>query len=220
MWPLPADRRPPFPWRSNNVKIVLTQDVQDLGNAGDVKDVAAGYARNYLIPRGLATAATPVAVKQAERLRSAGARRDDRLAAHAAALAERLAGTTLTFEAKAGEKGRLYGSITTADIADALSREIGESFDRRKHIIGDPLRHVGEHVVPVRLTAEVTAEVKVLVNPVGGELPEEPAASSAEEEAAQDQPVDAASSSTAAEEEGTDTEGAESAEAEAEQQEA
>jgi large subunit ribosomal protein L9 len=185
----------------NIVKIVLTQDVQDLGHAGDVKNVAVGYARNYLIPQGLATAATPAAMEQAERLRSAGARRDERIAVRAAELAEQLAATTLTFEAKAGEKGRLYGSITTAEIADALSQQIGESFDRRKHILSDPIRHVGEHIVPVRLSAEVTAEVKVLVNPAGGQATESTAASEPEEEAAPDQPAGSATEAAASEEE-------------------
>ncbi|TET52043.1 MAG: 50S ribosomal protein L9 [Anaerolineales bacterium] len=156
------------------MKIVLKQDVAELGSAGDVKNVATGYARNYLIPQGLAVKATATALKQTEQLRSAGTRRDERLAAQAVELAERISATTLTFEAKAGEKGRLYGSITTGDIAEALSKEIGESLDRRKHILGDPIRHVGEHVVPVRLSAEVTAELKVLVNPVGGEAAQEP----------------------------------------------
>ena len=98
---------------------------------------------------------------------------------------QRLSEVTLTFEAKASEKGRLFGSITTADIAEALEREIGEKFDRRKHILSEPLRQVGEHVVSVRLTPEITAEVKAVVKPEGGELPEatpdEPAEESVEE---------------------------------------
>jgi large subunit ribosomal protein L9 len=177
-----------LPWRSSNVKIVLKSDVPNLGVAGDVTDVAPGYARNYLIPQGLAVPATASALQQSEQLRSASTRRDERLAAQAAELAKRLGETTLTFEAKAGEKGRLYGSVTTAEIADALSQEIGETFDRRKHILGDPIRHVGEHLVPVRLTAEVTASVKVLVKPADGERAEE-AEAPAEGEAASEQPT-------------------------------
>lgn len=91
---------------------------------------------------------------------------------------------TLTFQAKAGEKGRLYGSITTSDIADALEREVGEKFDRRKNILCDPIRQVGEHVIPVRLTTDVVAEVKVVVKPEGGELlEEEPAPADVQEQA-------------------------------------
>jgi large subunit ribosomal protein L9 len=163
------------------VKIILTRDVSNLGQAGDVKDVAAGYARNYLIPNGLAIKATPGALKEFERRRTAEARRDEKLTAHAEALAQRLSGVTLVFEAKAGEKGQLYGSITTAEIAEALEREIGETFDRRKQILSEPLRHVGEHVVSVRLAADVVAEVKAVVKPEGEELPEEASAEPGEE---------------------------------------
>jgi large subunit ribosomal protein L9 len=161
------------------VKIILTRDVHNLGVTGDVKDVATGYARNYLIPRGLAIKATPSALEEFERRQTAEARREERLSTRAAVLAQRLSEVTLIFEAKASEKGRLFGSITTADIVEALEREIGEKFDRRKHILSDPLRHVGEHFISVRLTSDVVAEVKAVVKPEGGELPaavpEEPA---------------------------------------------
>ncbi|MDY6877549.1 MAG: 50S ribosomal protein L9 [Chloroflexota bacterium] len=152
------------------MKIILTRDVPNLGHAGDVKDVATGYARNYLIPKRWATKATAGALKEFERQQASVARREERLAAHAEVLAQRLSSLTLTFEAKAGDKGRLYGSITPARIAEALEREIGEKFDRRKHIIAEPIRQVGQHVVPVRLTADVEATVKVVVKPEGGEL--------------------------------------------------
>lgn len=161
------------------MKIILIRDVPDLGQAGDVKKVAVGYARNYLIPRGLAVKATPGALKEYEHRRATESRRDERLAAWAEALATRLSGLTLTFEAKAGETGRLYGSITSADVAAALERETGEKFDRRKQILSDPIREVGEHTIPVRLTGDVVAEVKAVVTPEGGELleaaPTEPA---------------------------------------------
>jgi len=160
------------------VKVILTQDVPNLGQAGDVEDVAAGYARNYLFREGLAVKATKGASKEFERRVAAEARREDKMAAHAEALAKQLEGITLTFEAKAGETGHLYGSVTPSDIAEALEREIGEAFDRRKQIPSEPLREVGEHTVPVRLSSDVVAEVKVLVKPEGGELPqtEEPEA--------------------------------------------
>jgi large subunit ribosomal protein L9 len=156
---------------ASSVKIILTQDVPNLGQAGDVKDVAGGYARNYLLPQGMAVKASPGAQKEYERRRAADARRTNKLLAEAEVLAQRLAGVTLTMEAKAGETGRLYGSITPSDLADALGREVGEAFDRRKHILSDPIREVGEHTVAVRLAPEVTAEVKVIVTPEGGELP-------------------------------------------------
>jgi large subunit ribosomal protein L9 len=168
------------------VKIILTSDVHNLGQAGDVKDVSAGYARNYLIPQGLALKATAGAMKGFQRRQATDASRAERLAERAEALAQRLSEVTLTFEAKAGEKGRLYGSITTADIAEALQREVGEKFDRRKNILSDPIRQVGRHVVSVRLSPDVVAEVKAVVKPEGGELPEEAPAEPAEEPAPAD----------------------------------
>lgn len=168
------------------MKIILTHNVPNLGQAGDIKNVAAGYARNYLIPRQLATKATPGALKEFERRRSAEIHRDKRLADRAEVLAQRLSDITLIFEAKAGETGRLYGSITTADIVEALERESGEKFDRRKHILSDPIREVGEHIVSVRLSADVTAEVKAIVKPEGGELPEAIPAEPVEEPAPED----------------------------------
>lgn len=155
------------------MKIILTRDVLNVGRAGDVKKVAAGYARNYLIPNGLAVLATPGALKEFKLRRSAEERREEKMAAHAEALAEQLSGVSLAFEAKAGEKGRLYGSITTAEIAEALERATGLEFDRRKQILSEPLREVGEHVISIRLSADVVAEVKATVRPEGGELPGE-----------------------------------------------
>ncbi len=154
------------------MKIILTRDVYNLGQAGDVKDIATGYARNYLIPKGLAVKATPGILKEFDLRRATEASREERLAARAEALAQRLSEVALIFEAKASEKGRLFGSITTTDIAEALEREVGEKFDRRKHILSEPLRQVGEHVVSVRLTPDVVTEVQVVVKPEGGELPE------------------------------------------------
>jgi large subunit ribosomal protein L9 len=153
------------------VKVILTRDVPNLGHAGDVKTVADGYASHYLIPHGLAVQATPGALREAQLRQAAEARREQRLASRAEALAQRLRGITLTFEAKAGEKGHLYGSITPSDIAEALGRATGEQFDRRKHILSEPIRQIGRHVVQVRLRADVVAEVEVLVKPEGGELP-------------------------------------------------
>lgn len=164
------------------MKVILTRDVPNLGQAGDVKDIATGYARNYLIPKGMAMKATSGVVKEFESRRDMEAHRKERLATRAEALAQRLSSVTLTFEAKASEKGRLFGSVTTADLAEALGREVGKKFDRRKHILSDPLRQVGEHVVSVRLTADVVAEVKVVVKPEGGELPEATPAEPVEEQ--------------------------------------
>ena len=174
------------------MKVILIRDVPDVGHAGDIKNLADGYARNYLIARGLAVKATPGTLKEYERRRVADASRDARLADRAEALAQRLRGVTLTFEAKAGEKGRLYGSITPTEIAEALEREIGEKFDRRKNILADPIRQIGEHAIPVRLTSDVVAEVKVIVKPEGEELPEPAPARAAEEPLSADEQAQAA----------------------------
>ena len=173
------------------MKVILTREVHNLGQVGDVKDVATGYARNYLIPKGLAIKATAGALKEFERKQFAETRREERLATRAEALVQRLSQVTLTFEAKASEKGRLFGSITTADIAEALEREVEEKFDRRKHIISEPLRNVGEHVISVRLTSEIVAEVKAEVRPEGGELPEETPDESVEESTPTDEQTEA-----------------------------
>jgi large subunit ribosomal protein L9 len=156
------------------VKVILTDDVPKLGNAGDIKTVADGYARNYLFPKGLAVVATPGAMKEYELQRDADGRRERRLAAKAEALAKRLRKVTLVFEAKAGETGHLYGSITTSSIARALEAEVGEKFDRRR-IISDPIRQIGWHTVSLRLRSDVVGEFKVVVKAEGGEMPEEPA---------------------------------------------
>ncbi|MBN1179431.1 MAG: 50S ribosomal protein L9 [Anaerolineae bacterium] len=150
------------------MKIILTQTVHNLGKAGEIKDVNAGYARNYLIPQGLATPATPGAINQFKSEQKAVAKREARLAAEAAGLVEQLNAVTLTFEAKAGPTGRLYGSVTTVDMAEALEQQTGTAFDRRK-IMSDPLRDVGTHVVPVEVVKGAIAQIKVVVKAEGGE---------------------------------------------------
>ena len=155
------------------MKVILKQDVPGLGTAGEIKEVALGYARNYLIPKGLAEAATPGVVKMVQEQLKARAEREARLAERAAELAEKMSALTLTFQAKAGPTGRLYGSVTTADIAEALGKELGVPVDRRK-ILSDSLREVGEHTVSVRLSRDVEAQVRVVVQAEGAEeAPEE-----------------------------------------------
>jgi large subunit ribosomal protein L9 len=168
------------------VKVILTHDVPNLGHAGDVKNVAVGYARNYLFREGLAVKASEGAVNDFERRRAADARREEKMTARAEALAKQLEGITLTFEAKSGETGHLYGSVTPSVIAEALEREIGQKIDRRKQILSEPLREVGEHTVSVRLSSSVVAEVKVVVKPEGGELPPAEAAAEVEEPVSED----------------------------------
>jgi large subunit ribosomal protein L9 len=151
------------------MKVLLLEDVDNLGLAGQVVTVADGYGRNYLIPRGLAKVASKGALKQADQVRKAGERKRARQLADAQDLARRIERLTLTFQARAGEKGKLYGSITTADMAQGLERELGQEFDRRK-IISDPLRQIGEHSVQIRLLTDVSTSLKVVIEPEGGQV--------------------------------------------------
>jgi len=164
------------------MKVLLVEDVEGLGSTGEVHEVAMGYARNYLLPQELAVVATPGAIKALKAKKKAQARKEARLAEEATELAEQMSQLTLTFEAKAGPTGRLYGSITTADIAEALEKELDTEVDRRK-ISTDPLREVGEHMVPVRLSRDVEAQVTVVVHAEGVEEESEPSEPAGEIEA-------------------------------------
>ena len=145
------------------MKVLLLRDHDKLGKAGDVKNVADGYARNYLLPRGLAVLATASALKQADTIRKSEERRRARLYAEAQAVANQLTGTTLTFHALAGETGKLYGSITANDIVEAIKREKGLDVDKRKVDLREPLRSLGTHSVPIRLATDLAPTVTVVV---------------------------------------------------------
>lgn len=145
------------------MQVLLVQDVDRLGQAGDVKKVADGYARNYLFPRGLAIAATPGAIRQTELQQQAEARREAKELTEAQALAQVLDGQSVTFQAKAGETDRLYGSITNVNIADALSEKVGQEVDRRKIELGEPLKDLGTHAVTIRLASEAEAKITVII---------------------------------------------------------
>jgi len=145
------------------VKVVLDKDVKDLGRAGQVKEVADGYARNYLFPRRLAVPATPGALKQVEAREKASQRRLAGEEREAEQIAERLETQPLKIYPKVGEQGRLYGSVTAADVAEALSKELGQPVDKRKIELDEPIRTLGEYRVPFRITRTVTAVVTVQV---------------------------------------------------------
>lgn len=145
------------------MQVLLVKDVEQLGKAGDVRQVSDGYARNYLIPRGLAVLATPGAIRQAERQRQAAAQRQAKTLSKAQALARLLDGLTVTFKARAGESDRLYGSITNAHIAEALSEKVGQEVDRRKIDLEEPLKQLGTHAVTVRLAPEAEAKITVVI---------------------------------------------------------
>ena len=147
------------------MKVLLMRDHDKLGKAGDVKNVADGYARNFLLPRRLAVLATAGALKQAETVRRAEEKRRARLFAEAQAVAHQLTGTTLIFRALASETGKLYGSITAGDIAEAVQREKGLELDKRKIELRDPLRSLGTHTVSVRLAAELVPSLTVIIEP-------------------------------------------------------
>jgi len=145
------------------MKVLLLQDVAELGNAGNIFTVAGGYARNYLMPRGLAVVASKGALKQAEEIKQAGIRRRARERANAEAQAQMISGQRLLFAANAGENERLYGSVTSADVAERLSEVVGFEVDRRKIQLEHALRDLGIYDLTVRLMPEVAATFKVAV---------------------------------------------------------
>lgn len=148
------------------MKVLLLKDVYKLGRAGDVKRVADGYGRNYLIPQGMAVLATPGAVKQAESIRSRATAQRAELNNSMSGLAEKLSGLVIGFGTRAGETGKLYGSITSQMIADEISRKVGQTVDRR-HIEIQPIRTLGDHKAVVRLTVDLNPEVRVIVHREG-----------------------------------------------------
>ena len=154
------------------MQVVLRQDVDDLGLRGEVVNVARGYARNYLLPRGLAELATPGLVAELARRETHQARHQARNADEAEALVARLEGTELRFEVKAGPSGSLFGSVTATSVADLLWETRKLRIDRRKLELA-PIKRIGRYTAPLELFAGVTAELHLLVVPEGGELPEE-----------------------------------------------
>jgi large subunit ribosomal protein L9 len=153
------------------MKVMLLKDVYKLGRAGDVKKVADGYGRNFLIPQGLAVMATPGVLKQANRIAEAAAKERNRLNEELGDLAEQLKGLELTFPMKAGETGKLYGSVTHQMIAESIERETGAVIDKRQ-IESQPIKTVGLHEVSIRLTIDLIPEMKVIAYREG-ETPED-----------------------------------------------
>jgi large subunit ribosomal protein L9 len=145
------------------MKVLLTRDVDKLGKAGTVKTVADGYARNYLIPQGMAVFASPGALKQAETIRKLEERRQAHLVAEASSVADQLSGVTLRFQARASEAGKLYGSITTKQVVEALKQATGLEIDKRRLDMREPIRGLGLHTIHVRLATELNPSFDVLV---------------------------------------------------------
>ena len=145
------------------MKIMLTKDVQNIGLAGDVKEVADGYGRNYLIPRKLAVLAGKGAEAEARRLREATAKREAKERDEARELAELIDNKTVVVRLKVGAEDKVFGAITNEDIATALRLQHQVEVDRRKIDIKDPLKQLGEHQVPLRLHREVTAHINLII---------------------------------------------------------
>ncbi len=144
------------------VEVILRKDIADLGRAGEIVQVKPGYARNYLIPQGMALLATEGNRRRFEEERRQVEQSAERERATARELASAIEGQSLTFKVRAGEEGKLFGSVTAADIAEALGRE-GVAIDRRVIRLDDPIKALGVYNVPVRLHADVEPELKVWV---------------------------------------------------------
>ena len=144
------------------MKVLLIKDVYKLGRAGDVKKVADGYGRNFLVPQGMAVLATPGAMKTAERIRLKATERRTILNDEMSVVAEGLKAVQITFGARAGETGKLYGSITSQEVVDVIQQKSGYAI-KRQQLDMQPLRTLGEHTVRIRLTMDLIPEIKVTV---------------------------------------------------------
>ena len=157
------------------MKVLLIKDVYKLGRAGDIKKVADGYGRNYLLTHKLAVLATAGALKQTDKIRSQADVRRTEVNSELKDLATQINGVTLIFSAKAGETGKLYGSITTQDVATALEEKI--RYEVKKHQIDmQPIRNLGEFTAHVRLTMDLVPEIKIIVHREGETLEEDASA--------------------------------------------
>jgi large subunit ribosomal protein L9 len=168
------------------MQVVLRQDVDNLGLRGEIVNVARGYARNFLLPRGLAQLATPGLVLELEKRNAQRARHEAQTTEEAQAIASRLEATELRFDVNAGPTGSLFGSVTATSVADKLWDELKIRIDRRNLAVG-VIKRIGRYAIPVEVFGDVTAELRLLVVPEGGELPPEEeleAADVAEAEAA------------------------------------
>ncbi|MEO6797228.1 MAG: 50S ribosomal protein L9 [Candidatus Dormibacter sp.] len=145
------------------MRVVLTEDVKGTGKAGETKDVADGYARNYLLPRKLAQAATRGAVERIDRQRATAVQREQRELDEARALATRLSAVQVTLKLRVGKDGKLFGAVTNADVASALKQQHGMTLDRRKIEFPEPVKAMGRATAQVRLHREVSAAIPLMV---------------------------------------------------------
>ena len=182
----------------SSTTILLREDIDELGGRGEIVKVRAGYARNYLLPQGLATLATKGNVKQIEQERAALLKKAAVERATAEAQKDQMGVIELNFERQAGEHGTLFGSVTSMDIAEAL-REKGYEIDRKKVVLRQPIKETGDYTVKVRLHREVLLDVPVHVTAIGGETAAEPAAEKKPRRSRKKETGEVESSDTAAE---------------------
>jgi large subunit ribosomal protein L9 len=174
------------------MQVILREDVEQVGLRGEVVDVAAGYARNYLLPRRLAEPASPGRVAEIEKLAASRARHEAQSFEQAQELAQKLEATELRFDVQAGETGTLFGSVTATEIAERVWAEHRIRVDRRKLDLPESIKRIGRYQVPVELFTDVTATLRVAVVPEGGELPPEEELLALDEAAAQEEAAAAA----------------------------
>jgi large subunit ribosomal protein L9 len=201
----------------SRVQVILREDVEKVGLRGEVVDVAAGFARNYLLPRRLAEPATAGRVAELEKLVAARARHEAQTFEQAQELVRKLEAAEIRFDVQAGETGTLFGSVTATDVAERVWQDQRVRIDRRKLELPDPIKRIGRYQVPVELFTDVTATLRLAIVPEGGELPPEEELQELDEAAAQEEAAAAAEAEQARAAEDAATEVA-VAEAEAEEQ--
>src|SRR2546423_1331500 len=179
------------------MQVILRQDVEKVGLRGEVVEVAAGFARNYLLPRRLAEPAAPGRVTELEKLSASRAQNEAQSFEQAQGLAQKLEGGELRFDVQAGETGTLFGSVTATDIADRVWETQRVRIDRRKLDLPESIKRIGRYEVPVELFADVTATLRLAVLPQGGELPPQGELQALDQEAAQEEAAAAAQAQAA-----------------------
>ncbi len=147
------------------MQVILKQDVEKIGQRGDIVDVSRGYVRNFLAPRGLAEIATPSRLEEARREMAEAEEREQRIAERASEVAETLNKSVITIEARTGEDERLFGSVTAANIVSAIERARSIRLDRRRVKLEEPIKSLGTHQVPIQVHGDIEASVKVIVVP-------------------------------------------------------
>ena len=147
------------------MQVILKQDVEKIGQRGDIVDVSRGYVRNFLVPRGLAEIATPSRLEETRREMAEAEEREQRIAERASEVAETLNKSVITIEARTGEDERLFGSVTAVNIVSAIERARSIRLDRRRVKLEEPIKSLGTHQVPIQVHGDIEASVKVIVVP-------------------------------------------------------